>query len=326
MEGKRRAARLWAVLAVCMMLLLDGCAFQDATDVVVREDSTKKSLKEGASSGIKYTIYLITMNQASNYWQMIDAGCKKAVKEIGGIDYRWRAPPKTDIAEQRECIDEAVEAHANAILISAASETELNDSLAAAVAAGVKLIYVDSTATQEAIATLATDNVAAGRTAARTMQRALAAAGITEGTIGLAAGGSGQATNQRDKGFREGFSGTAFRVAPTFNMDGDQQNIKRAVREHPDYVAFFGANEQTTWALSSQAYESGIHPIIVGFDTSDRTLDMMQKGVIYATLQQKPQQMGYDGIRIAVEALEGKYTRADAVTDMGITVITRDKI
>lgn len=322
--GKYLLCSLRLAIAVFLIFFSSGC-MGDAEDVVVREDSTRRVAKEDAGD-IKYIIYLITMNQASHYWQQIDAGCRKAVADIGGIDYRWEAPPKTDVAEQREIIENAVSNGANAILLSASSATELNDSLAAAEAAGVKLIYVDSTATYEALATLATDNVAAGMVAARTMQKALAEAGITGGTIGIAAGGKGQATAQRDKGFREAFSGSAFTIAPTFDMNGSQKNIRDAVKAHLDYVAFFGANEQTTWAISSQVQESGTGQIIVGFDTSDRTLDMMQKGIIYATMQQKPQQMGYDGVRIAVDALAGKYTRTNEARDMGVNVITRDKI
>ena len=321
--GKRRG--FWVIAALCIMLLVNGCASGDGPDFVVREDSTKKIIKED-SSNVKHVIYLITMNQASNYWQQIDAGCKKAVKDIGGIDYHWIAPPKTNILEQKECINQAVAAGANAILLSAASETELEDSLAAATAAGVKLIYVDSTALYPATATLATDNVAAGRTAAKTMKTALVEAGVLNGVIGLAAGGKGQATGHRDKGFREEMEGSGYTVAPTFEMNGDQQNIKNAVKEHPDYVAFFGSNEQCTWALSEQVYNSGSRQLIVGFDTSDRTLGMMEKGVIYATMQQKPQQMGYGAVKIAVDALSGRFTQTGVVLDMGVSVITRDMI
>ncbi len=325
MERVGRKKGLLAVIALCIMLMMSGCVSGDDPDFAVREDSTRKSIKEDPAN-IKYVIYLITMNQASNYWQQIDAGCKKAVKDLGGIDYHWIAPPKTNIAEQRECIDQAVAAGANAILLSAASETDLEDSLEAATAAGVKLIYVDSTALYPATATLATDNVAAGKIAAKTMKAALVEAGILDGVIGVAAGGRGQATTHRDRGFREEMEGSGYIVAPTFDMNGEQQNIKNAVKAHPDFVAFFGSNEQCTWALSSQVYDSGSNQLIIGFDTSDRTLDMMKKGVIYATMQQKPQQMGYGAIKIAVDALSGRFTQNGVVMDMGVSVITRNMI
>ena len=322
--GKKIFGWLWTVLAVFLLFSFVGCA-RVTEDIVVREDSTRKIQTEDTSRA-RFTIYLITKNQASSYWQEIDAGCRKAVKEIGGIDYHWTAAPKTVVEEQKELIDEAVDSGADAILLSAISPTELNGNLAAAAEAGVKIVYVDTSATYEPVASLLTDNVAAGRTAAKTMKEALAKAGITEGAIGLAVDAKGQSSMKRAQGFREEFAGSSFTIGSVFDMRDDQQNIRDAVKNHPECVAFFGAIERTTWALSTQVYESGTHQIIVGFDTSDRTLDMIQKGVIYATMQQKPHQMGYDGIRIAVDALTGKNTATGMVKDMGVNVITRDKI
>lgn len=322
--GKGIIYSLLATAVVSLMLFLSGC-MGTSEDIVVREDSTKRVQTEEEDQK-RFTIYLITKNQASNYWQQLDAGCRKAVKEMGGIEYHWTASPKTNIQEQKELIDEAVASGADAILLSAISATDLNGNLAAAAAAGVKIVYVDSSADYEAVATLMTDNVAAGRTAAKTMVQALAKAGIMSGVIGLAIDAKGQASTKRAQGFREELAGSAYTTGEAFDMNDDQQNIKNAVKNYPDYVAFFGANEQTTWALSTQIYESGMKQIVVGFDTSDRTLDMIQKGVIYATMQQKPQQMGYEGIRMAVDALTGKNKDTGVVKDMGVNVITRDKI
>lgn len=322
--GKGIIYSLLATAVVSLMLFLSGC-MGTSEDIVVREDSTKRVQTEEEDQK-RFTIYLITKNQASNYWQQLDAGCRKAVKEMGGIEYHWTASPKTNIQEQKELIDEAVASGADAILLSAISATDLNGNLAAAAAAGVKIVYVDSGADYEAVATLMTDNVAAGRTAAKTMVQALAKAGIMSGVIGLAIDAKGQASTKRAQGFREELAGSAYTTGEAFDMNDDQQNIKNAVKNYPDYVAFFGANEQTTWALSTQIYESGMKQIVVGFDTSDRTLDMIQKGVIYATMQQKPQQMGYEGIRMAVDALTGKNKDTGVVKDMGVNVITRDKI
>ncbi|MBR4694724.1 MAG: substrate-binding domain-containing protein [Selenomonadaceae bacterium] len=316
--------------ALCIAILLlpllfsAGCGGNTA-DVVVREDTTAPP-KQGAEE-YNYKIYLITMDQASNYWQHIDSGCRKAVREIGGIDYHWIAPVKNNIADQRECIDRAVESGAHAILLSASSPTELEGSLANATQAGIKLIYVDSTATHEAIASLVTDNEAAGKTAGKIMQKALAEAGITKGTIGVATGNSwGKNAKPRYKGFQDAFEGTEFTVAPPVAMDGNRKNIEEEVATHPEYVAFFGANEQTTRIMSEQIQSMGRKQIIIGFDTSDFTLSMIQQGIIYATIQQNPERMGYEGVSIAVSAMKGEYAPSNANEDMGVTVITRDKI
>ena len=324
--GKKAFMGILLVLSgLFLTFLFGGCSSGDSSDIVVREDSTKRGNVQ-EDSGSKYTIYLITMDQGSNYWQQIDAGCKQAVKELGGIRYRWLAPENHSDIEQAECVDKAVADGADAILVAAISPTGINESLARASAAGVKLVYVDNAATQEALATLITDNEAAGKTAARTMLKALGEAGITSGTIGLGANNVAMGGILRDRGFREVFAETGFTVAPTVSMNGNRQNIKNHAIEHPEYVAFFGAHEQITRAYTEQIHAIGGKQIIVGFDTSDFVLSMIKDGVIYATMQQKPKQMGYDGVGIALRALKGEYTDTNTVKDMGITVITRDKI
>ncbi len=317
---------LWTVLVLPFLLFCSGC-IGDSGYFVVRNDSTLNFQSPQNQGDIKYSIYLITMDQVSNYWQHIDAGCQKAAREIGGIDYHWTAPPKNNAADQCRFIDQAVADGADAILLSASSPTALNESLERAKQAGVRLIYVDSAATFEATTSLVTDNHTAGKKAGDTMKKALSEAGITSGTIGLVVGSSnGKNAILRDQGFRDAFEGTNFTIAPTVAQNGNPHNIEQEVTAHPEYVAFFGANEQVTRIISKLIMESGTKQIIVGFDTSDYTLSMIQRGVIYATMQQRPEQMGYNGMHIAVDSLAKDPEYTFPPTDMGVKVITKESI
>lgn len=309
------------------MFLLGGCYGSSASVVEIREDLTKRDLAPTAPTNGVYRIYLITMDQVSNYWQRIDAGCKSAVHDIGGIDYHWTAPLKNDVAKQGQCIKQAIAEGADAILLSATSATGLEAALVNVDKAGVKLIYVDSAANHDSIATLVTDNEAAGRKAAEVMKRALAEAGITSGTVGIAIGSTkGKNGVLREKGFVAGFEGTNFKVGPTVAHNGDAENIKAYLEDHPEYVAFFCANEQITKIISEQVRLYNIRPIIIGFDTSDYTLSMIQQGVIYATIKQNTEKMGYEGLSIAAAALKGEYRNIGAEIDTGVSVITKDKL
>ena len=312
-------------LTVLSVFFLGGC-FSSKPSFEVRNDLTKRDIAPRVTADGKYNIYLITMDQISEYWQNIDSGCKAAAKNVGDVNYQWIAPSKNEVTKQRESIEQAMNAGADAILLSASSATGLNGILQNVTDAGIKLIYVDSDATHDATATILTDNELAGRIAADTMKQALANAGITQGKIGIGVSSS-KVKNAilRDKGFREAFSGTMFEVAPTVDFDSDRRNIERYVSAHRDCVAFFGGNEQVTQIFGEQVQAEGISPIIVGFDASDYTLSMVQQGVIYATLQQKPEDMGYEGITIAVSALKGEYRNIGAEIYTKVNVITKDK-
>ena len=171
-----------------------------------------------------------------------------------------------------------------------------------------------------------TDNEAAGRIAAKTMQEALSEKGIISGVVGIAMISDAQNALLREKGFREALEGTEFTVAPPAYMNGSRQNIKDYVMEHPGYVGFFGTNSQTTQAIGEQMKDSGRRQVVIGFDTADVTLSLIKEGVIYATMQQNPEKMGYDGIGRAVQALKGEYAGAGGVEDTGVRVITREKL
>ena len=61
----------------------------------------------------------------------------------------------------------------------------ISSALKEAQSSGVKIVYVDSPANVDAEATFSTDNKAAGKTAGEEMLKALSAAGVTSGSIGV---------------------------------------------------------------------------------------------------------------------------------------------
>lgn len=305
-------------------IFLTGCS--STPDIVVIDDSAVKS-KDAPAEKNSHKIYLITMDLADDFWKSIDSGCRKAVAEFGDTDYKWIAPDVNEDLPQRRCIEQAVEDGAEAIILAASSPTGVNESLEKVAKAGVKIIFVDNAAEFDCVAFLATNNELAGRVAGETMKKALTEAGITSGKIGLAVNKSNvTSTRLRVEGFRKIFENTDFELTETFFMEDDPQRLKNFVSEHPDYVAFFGSNERTALAIGEQIRDSDSKQIVVGFDTSDAILDLLNDGVLYATMQQKPKLMGYNGIKIALEALRGTYTEKNVSIDTGIVVLYKDSI
>lgn len=305
-------------------IFLAGCS--STPDIVVIDDSAVKN-NDATAEENSHKIYLITMDLADDFWKSIDSGCRKAVAEFGDTDYKWIAPDVNEDLPQRRCIEQAVEDGAEAIILAASSPTGVNESLEKAAKAGVKIIFVDNAAEFDCVAFLATNNELAGSVAGETMKKALTEAGIKSGKIGLAVNKSNvTSTRLRVEGFRKIFENSDFELDETFFMEDDPQRLKNFVSEHPDYVAFFGSNERTALAIGEQIRDSDSKQIVVGFDTSDAILNLLNDGVLYATMQQKPQLMGYDGIKIALEALRGTYTEKNVSIDTGIVVLYKDSI
>lgn len=179
-------------LLLCFVValgLMAGCssekpAAEPAAPASTAEPAPADTAEPAAPAG-NYKVTLITMDQMDQHWVNVDKGCKEAVAELGNVDYNWLAPDVKDDAKQIECINNAVAGGAQAILLAANGPDAVTASLKEAEAAGVKIVYVDSAADYPGVATLATDNKAAGTTAGNEMIKALEAAGITEGKIGI---------------------------------------------------------------------------------------------------------------------------------------------
>lgn len=289
--------------------------------------SGKTEEKGGKTEG-KSKVYLITMDQMDQHWVNVDAGAKKAVTELGNIEYTWLAPDVKDDAKQIEAINNAVAGGANAILLAANGPDAVTQALEEAKNAGVKIIYVDSAADFPAEQTLATDNEAAGKTAGTEMINALKKAGVSEGSIGIVNVNSATAsTVAREKGFRSAFEGTGFKILETQYGEGDAAKSKEIAANYitQGVVGIFGANEGSTVGVGNAIQESGKKVVGVGFDKSDMILELIKNGHLLCTMAQNPDVMGYEGMKTAAKVLAGEKIEKKNV-DTGVSIINAESL
>ena len=278
-------------------------------------------------AGGDYKIALITMDQVDQHWVNLDAGAQKAAAELGCTVVNM-SPNAKDDAQQIEQINNAVAAGCQAIVVAANGPDSVSSALKEAVAAGVKVIYVDSPANVEAEATFSTDNKAAGKTAGEVMIAELAAQGITEGAVGIVnVNAATDSTVQREAGFREAFEGTAYTLLETQYGEGDAAKSQTIAENYitQGVVGIFGCNEASTNGAGNAVKAAGSAVIVVGFDKSDAIQNLIVDGFILATMAQNPDVMGYEGVKAAVAALNGEVL-GGAVTDTGVSVLTKDAI
>ena len=322
-------------LLLCFVValgLMAGCssekpAAEPAAPASTAEPAPADAAEPAAPAG-NYKVTLITMDQMDQHWVNVDKGCKEAVAELGNVDYNWLAPDVKDDAKQIECINNAVAGGAQAILLAANGPDAVTASLKEAEAAGVKIVYVDSAADYPGVATLATDNKAAGTTAGNEMIKALEAAGITEGKIGIVNVNAATAsTVAREEGFRAAFEGTKFESLETQYGDGDAAKSKDIAANYitQGCVGIFGANEGSTVGTGNAIQEAGGTVIGVGFDKSDTILGLIKNGFLLCTMAQNPDVMGREGVKVAVKALSGE-TIDQTNVDTGVSVLNKDTI
>lgn len=291
------------------------------------------ALSATAALAEEYTIYLITMDLEDMHWVSVDEGAQAAVAESDmDIRYVWSGPTtgKNDAA-QIECINNAYADNANVILLASNGPDTEVATIEQYDADGVKFIYVDSPANSDvALQTLATDNTAAGTMAGETLLAALTEAGITEGKIGIVnVNAATVSTQYRETGFRAAFEGTAFEIVETVYSEGDAAKSQEFATNFitDGCVALFGANEGCTVGVGNAIAAEGDDCAVlgVGFDKSDAILNLVASGDLVATTAQNPYNMGYYGIKTAIEYLTNGTTEFENV-DTGVTMLTAQYI
>lgn len=313
--------------------LLAGCGKaqtattdQTAGDTQAAETTTETAdaADTQAASG-DTLIALITMDSLDQHWVTLNEGAQKAAGELG-VTVKFMAPNTKDDAQQIECVNNAVSAGAKAIIVAANGPDAISSALKEAADAGVKLIYVDSPANVPAEATFSTDNKAAGKTAGEEMKKALEAAGVTSGSIGIInVNAATDSCVAREEGFRSAFEGSDFELLETQYGEGDAAKSQSIAENYitQGVVGIFGCNEGSTTGAGNAIKASGKDGVIgVGFDKSDAIMGLINDGYLLCTMAQNPDVMGYEGVKAAVAAIGGE-SLGGAVTDTGVSVLTK---
>lgn len=286
----------------------------------------KKSVS-ASNQNQSYTVYLITMDKETNFWEIMNQGATDMANLIG-VNYIWSAPQKRVSEEQIQIFNQAVERGADAILLSASDPLGISSAVEDAKAKGVKIIYVDAPANEEGVVTLATENYNAGRIAGEKMLSELGAAGITNGSIGII-DVTPESLNTVDRaiGFRDVLlKDGRFELLDTRYIGAEEKQIEKEVAqlidETSNLVGLFATNENTTIGTGNAIQASEKKPIGIGFDYNEQTKVLLKNNALNAVLNQNPYTMGYLGMAEAIAALKG-YKTGPSFINTGVSVIDK---
>lgn len=313
-----------AVFAAILALSLASCAKKDGGATASSTGGAAKSTKQKEIS-----IYLVTMDSMDRHWIKINDQAQATAKEIGGVKVTWMSPSAKDDAQQIECVNNAVAAGADVIIIAPNGPDAIVAPLKEAASQGVKIIYVDTPGNYPAEMTVATDNTAGGKVAGEALLQALTDKGVTSGKIGIVSvNAATTSTAQREDGFRSAFEGTDFELLPAQYCDGDAGKSKDVSTNfiNQDVVALYGCNEGCTTGIGNAIAELGETDILgIGFDNSDAITQQVKKGYLIGNVVQNPKVMGEETVRGAVKVMRGEPIEKKFI-DTGVQLQTKDNI
>ena len=303
-----------------------GCSSSKPAETAAAPAETTKAAETTAAASGDTKIALITMDSIDQHWVTLNEGAQKTAEELG-VTVTFMSPNTKDDAQQIECVNNAVAGGYQAIVVAANGPDAISSALKEAASAGVKIVYVDSPANVDAEATFSTDNEAAGKTAGEEMIKALEAAGITSGKIGIVnVNAATDSTVKRENGFRSAFEGKGYELMETQYGEGDAAKSQTIAENYitQGVVGIFGCNEGSTTGTGNAIKASGKAEIVgVGFDKSDAIMNLINDGHLLCTMAQNPDVMGYEGVKAAVAAINGE-SLGGKVTDTGVSVISAE--
>lgn len=282
------------LVVVAMLLSLFPAASANAAQTPARKKDPANATR---------TLVWIPKTTNSTFWLAVWDGAKKAAAELGYKEVLYKGTPsQTDIAGQVNLVNDMVSRKVAGILIAATDAKALVGPVEKAIAAGVPVVTLDSGVdSQKPYAYIATDNLAAARTAADVLAGLSGGKGIV-GDIGITAGS--QTGREREEGFvnRMKEKYPTVKVLPVQYTGCDPAKSLNIASDmltgNPTLVGFYGACDGPGTGIGQLVKQRGLKGKIksVAFDVSPDQFLLFLDGYLDALIVQDPFQMGYRGV------------------------------
>ena len=277
------------------------------------------------------TIAVIPMGTTHEYWKTIHAGSVKASREVG-VNIIWKGPLKEDDRdEQIQIVENFIAANVNAIVLAPLDDRALLRPVSEAKNRGIPTVIIDSAHQEDFhVSFVSTDNYRGGVMGAEYIGKLMQGRGKL--ILVRVNEGSASSTNRE-----EGFLDTIKSTFPAIEILSDNQyagittetayrTCENLLNRFSEVNAIFTPNESTTFGCLRALQDRGIAGkiIFVGFDSSKKLIEALEKGEIHGLVIQNPFKMGYLGVRIAVSCLKGE--EYENRVDTGATVATPENM
>jgi simple sugar transport system substrate-binding protein len=281
-----RHPRLLAI-AMAAPLLLAACT----TGGGESEGSGSGSGSGGGSGDGDLSFAVITHGSAGDaFWDVVQNGAVAAGEDLGvSVDYQSDGDPQ----RQAQLIDAAVNQDVDGIVVSMANPDALQDSVEAAVDAGIPVVTINSggdrSAEFGAIGHVGQDETIAGQGAGRELAAAGAATVLCvvheAGNIGL---------EQRCSGASEGLGSQVTPVQVDVNdLPGAQSTIASQLQSDPDIDAVLTLNSAVAAIAVEAAADAGSEALVATFDLNADVISGIQGGDIAFAVDQQQYEQGY---------------------------------
>lgn len=281
----------------------------------------------------KPVVYLVlkTINPNIEFWESVKKGAELASVEFevdviveGGID-------ETNVEVQDEILEEIVKKNPKAVVLAVTDYQKIQPVAEKILEAGITLVTIDSDVkTDNKHSFVATNNTLAAKKAGEQMAKILGENGEVAVMTHFYASTTAK---DREQGFRqelEGYKDIKV-IDKTWYCNSDvnlaYQETLSILKEHPEVNGIFGSNEVAILGIAKAIKDKGLSNKIklIGFDSNPEVVQLMEEDVINAVMVQRPFNMGYIGVKKAVEETRDTKKQKEFI-DTGCVLITKENI
>ncbi|MGW9636048.1 ABC transporter permease/substrate-binding protein [Nocardiopsis alba] len=276
-----------------------------------------------SSDGPRVGMSLSTLNNPF-FLQMRDGAQEEA--DEAGVNLIV-TDAQDDASQQADQIQNFISTGVDAMVLNPVDSDASGPPVRGANNADIPVIAADRGVEGAEVETLvASDNVEGGREAARVMADALGEEGrivVLQGTPGTSA------SRERGSGFAEGIAEFPdIEVVSQQPADFDRSRgldvMTNMLQSNGDVDGVFAENDEMALGAAAALSSAGKEAVVIGFDGTPEGVDAVGEGVLYATIAQRPAELGRAAVRNAIAVIEGE--RIEETVKVPVEVVTEDNV
>jgi len=308
------------LLIVAVIFLLGGCASQHSADE---------------------SYYLVTTNKQIPYWQTAGAGFLHAAAQMK-VKAEFVGPDTYDPKAEQLEFEKLLQKKPTGILVSPASGQLMRADIDQAIAAGIPVITVDSDSPEsKRLFFIGTNNYQAGVMGAKVAVAQMRG----KGNVVIFTMPGQTNLDDRLRGYRDIFASyPGLKIVRLVDIHGDprvafdttEQIIGQKKEKVDGFVCLEALAGKEVGEVLDRYHVTG--KTVVAMDTDPDTLDWIKKGVIAATVAQKPYTMSLVGLEMLDDLYHHKlrslqqnwaqdpFSPLPAFVDTGATLIDKSNV
>jgi ribose transport system substrate-binding protein len=256
-------------------------------------------------------VALISKGFQHQFWQAVKQGAEQAAEEFNVTVTFEGAEEEGNVEQQIQLLQTTLDKHPDALGFAAIDSQAAGPLMQQAKDDGVPVIAFDSGVDSDVpLTTATTDNLAAAAEAAKHMAELI----DHEGKIALVVHDQTSVTGvERRDGFVKYMEDNEPNIEIVdIQYSGDPLKAtdlaKAIITANPDLKGIYGSNEGAAIGIVHAVQELGIEGqlVVIGFDSGKDQIDAITSGLMAGAITQNPVGIGYETVKAAVAAINGK--------------------